>query len=168
MSTLRFAITTDKPDDVSGRAWREAQRAGWYAVGVYHDEIVQPRKFEPGAAERYGFAERSPRYLARKKRIAKASWKVKDGGETPLVFGGMTRTAVLRKQFPRAFPTRVTLSIPTPSYVQMRPRKANMPAMGVELTSVTEDEQREMEGVFVRAAEAFLERQAERRTRSIG
>lgn len=154
---VRFTLVEDKPADVSGRAWREAHRAGWYAVGTYHDKEVQTRKFDADAERRYGYQPRSARYLARKKRIGQRSYKIKEGGERLLVASGMTRTAVLRRQYPRPFPTRVTLDIPTPSYVQMRPRRANMPAMGVELTSITAAEQTSMEAVFIEAAEKFLE-----------
>ena len=169
MAKIGFNITADKPDDVSKRGWRTALIAGWFAVGEYHDRIVQPRKFEPDAAERYGYQPRTDKYLERKKRIAAHSWRVKDGGEKDLVYSGMTRTRVLAKQYPRAFPTKVWVDIPTPSYVQMRPNKTKwkMPAMGQELVSITPDEQREMEVAFQAAVEERLNEIHERKTRKI-
>lgn len=171
MAKISFAITADKPDDISGRAWRTALIAGWYAVGEYHDKVVHPRKFQPGAAERYHYQPRSEKYLKRKKALAARSWRVKEGGERELVYSGMTRTITLRRQHPRAFPTKVWVEIPTPSYIQMRPnrtgRRANMPATGQELVSITPDEQAEMEAVFVAAVEAQLGKIREHRTRRV-
>lgn len=171
MAKIAFTVTTDKPDDVSGRAWRTALVAGWFAVGEYHDREVQPRKFVQGAAERYGFQPRSEKYLARKKRIAQHSWRVKEGGERELIYSGMTRTITLRRQYPRPFPTRVWVEIPTPSYVQMRPNRtgsrAAMPATGQELVSITSDEYTAMEAVFVAAVEAKLNQIRERKTRRV-
>lgn len=169
MAKIGFEITSDQPDDVSGRAWRKALVAGWFAIGTWHDAVVQPRKFQPDAATRYKYQPRSPRYLARKKRIAARSWRIKDGGERELVYKGITRTIVLRRQYPRAFPTRVWVELPTPSYIQMRPKRGrwDMPAMGVELTSIASDEYSEAETVFLEAAERSLQTTRERRTRRI-
>lgn len=145
---LLFAATVDRPLDVSGRRWKEAQRAGWYAVGKYYDEVIKPRKFAQGADTRYGFKPRSPGYLKRKEKERR--------DPKSLVYGGKTRTAVMRRHYPRAFPSRVSVDLPTPTYIVMRPRRANHPNMGAELTSITADEYREMERVFVAAVEAFL------------
>ena len=156
-SIVRFALLTDQPDGVSVRAWREALKAGWYAVGEYYDAVVQPRKFEPGAASRYGFQPRTEKYLKRKRRTAAKTWKVKDGGELDLVLSGITRTAVKRRQYPRPFYNRVVVDTPTPNYVQMRPRKAGRPNMGAELASVAPDERAEMERIFQTVVESRLQ-----------
>jgi len=145
---VRFGFVGQKPEGVSIRAWREALKAGWYAVGEYHDRVVQPRKFESGAAGRYGYQTRDAKYRARKQRIAAKSWRVKDGGKSDIVYSGVTRTAVTRRQYPRPFYNRVTMDIPTPSYVQMRPRRMGRPNLGHELTSVAPDERNEMERIF--------------------
>lgn len=155
-STIRFAWVGEKPEGISVRAWREALKAGWYAVGVYYDEVVQPRKFEADAASRYGYQPRTPKYAARKKRLAAKSWRVKEGGQRDIVYSGVTRTAVKRKQYPRAFYQRVTVDTPTPAYVQMRPRRSGRPNLGAELTSVSSDERAEMERIFKATVEAAL------------
>lgn len=171
MAKISFQIITDKPDDISKRGWRTALIAGWFAVGEYHDRVVQPRKFDASAAERYHYQPRSPKYLARKKRIAQHSWRVKDGGEREIVYSGMTRTRVLARQYPKAFPTKVWVEIPTPSYIQMRPNKRgsrrNMPALGQELVSITADEQQAMAAAFREAVEERLTEIRERTTRRI-
>jgi hypothetical protein len=169
MAKIGFQLTSDQPDDVSGRAWRKAMVAGWFAVGVYHDEVVQPRKFQRDAASRYKYQARSPRYVARKKRIAARSWRVKDGGERELVYSGITRTIVLRRQYPRAFPTRVWVELPTPSYIQMRPRSSrwSMPAMGVELISIAQDEYQEAEKIYLETVEKTVQFTRERRVQRI-
>jgi hypothetical protein len=169
MAKIAFQITSDKPDDVSQRGWRTALIAGWFAVGEYHDRVVQPRKFAADAASRYGYQPRSPRYMRRKQRLAKASWRVKEGGERDIVYSGVTRTAVLNRQYPRAFPTKVWVDLPTPSYVSMRPntRKRRMPALGQELVSVTAEEKGEMETEFEAAVEARLNQLRERKRRRV-
>ena len=155
-SVVRFALVGARPDGVSERAWREALKAGWYAVGEYYDRVVQPRKFEPGASSRYNYQARTDRYLKRKQRLAARSWRVKDGGKTDIVYSGITRTAVRRPQTPKPYYNRVVLDTPTPSYVAMRPRKPGRPNMGAELASVTADERAEMERIFVEVVETRI------------
>lgn len=156
-SIVRFGFVGQRPEGVSVRAWREALKAGWFAVGEYYDQVVQPRKFEPGAAARYGFKPRTDRYLKRKERIAAVSWRVKDGGKLDLVFGGTTRTSVLRTQYPRPFYNRVVVETPTGDWIQMRPKKANRPNLGEELASVAADERAEMETIFQTVVEARIQ-----------
>jgi hypothetical protein len=156
-SIVRFGWVGQKPEAVSIRAWREALKAGWFAVGEYYDKVVQPRKFEPGAATKYGFRPRTERYLKRKERTAAVSWRVKDGGKLSLVFGGVTRTAVLRTQYPKPYYNRVVVDTPTPDYVQMRPKKANRPNLGEELSSLAPDERAEMEKIFQAVVEARIQ-----------
>ena len=160
---LSFSIYIDKPTDISKRGWREALRAGWRAVGEVYEEEVKPRKFDPDASERYGYKPRSEKYLRKKRKRAKYSWRVKNGGERLLVYSGVTRTAVMRTHRPRAFPTRVTIDIAAPSYIQMRPRNANRPNMGEELTSMTADEIQQAERVFEATVERALARLREKR-----
>lgn len=155
-SIVRFALVGERPEGTSVRAWREALKAGWYAVGVYYDEVVQPRKFEADAAMRYGYQARKPKYLERKKRRAAKTSLVKEGGSRDIVYGGKTRTAVVRRQYPTPYYNRVKVETPTPLYVQMRPYKSGRPNMGAELTSVTADERHEMEKIFQATAESQL------------
>lgn len=42
----------------------------------------------------------------------------------------------------RAFPTRVRISMPVPSYVRMQPYRSGRPALGKEIIAVTESEKR--------------------------
>jgi hypothetical protein len=153
---LYFGVSLTRPPDVSGRQWKEANRVGMQAVGTYYDEVIQPRYFQTGADSRYGWKPRTERYLRRKRFLASKSWRVKDGGEKSNVFSGVTRTAVLAKQYPLATPSRVRVPLPTAPYIQMRPRRPNMPAIGRELTTVTDDEAAAMAQVFVAAREAYL------------
>jgi hypothetical protein len=155
-SVIRFGWVGEKPEGVSIRAWREALKAGWFAVGEYYDQVVQPRKFEPGAADRYGYQPRKERYLKSKRRRAERSWRVKDGGLLNNVYSGITRTAVKRRQIPRPFYNRVVVETPTPRYVAMRPYKSGRPNIGAELSSLAADERREMERIFQETVEQRL------------
>lgn len=155
-SAIRFGWVGEKPEGVSVRAWREALKAGWFAVGEYYDQVVQPRKFESGASARYGYQTRKEKYLKRKRRTAERSWRVKDGGLLDLVYSGITRTAVKRRQIPKPYYNRVVVDTPTPKYVAMRPYKTGRPNMGAELTSIAPDERREMERIFQATVETRL------------
>jgi hypothetical protein len=150
-----FNVAGAKPDDVSVRAWHEALRAGWWAVGMYHDQVIQPRKFQADAAGRYGFQPRSERYVASKRRAMAKTWRVKS--DLDLIHSGVTRTAVLQQQYPRAFPTRVTLSIPVREYVQMRPNKTGRPNLGEEIMRVNADDERQMLALFKLTVAARLQ-----------
>lgn len=155
-SVVRFNWAGQRPEAVSIRAWREALKVGWYAVGEYYDQVVQPRKFEPDAAGRYGYQTRKEKYLQRKKRRAARTWRVKDGGHLDLVYSGITRTAVKRRQIPKPYYNRVVVETPTPRYVAMRPWKTGRPNMGAELSSLTTDERRDMERIFQETVEQRL------------
>jgi len=152
---VRFVVAGGKPEGIPIRAWRTALKQAWYEVGEYHDRVIQPRKFRKQAASDYGYQPRKPEYLTRKKRRAR-SGQVKMRGERLLVYSGATRTAVLRRQVPRAFPTRMRMRIPVPDYVGMKPKKPGRPNMGLEIATFTPDELREMEEIFVAAVERIL------------
>lgn len=140
---IRWKITTDKPADVTVRGWRQLLTECWAAVGRWWDEVVKPRLFDSHAAAERGWKPRSERYLKQKLRHAQKDPRIKEGGTRLMVFSGQTRTDVMRPQFGRAFPTRLTILIPTREYVQMRSKAPNKPNLGEELATLTAGEMAE-------------------------
>ena len=150
---------------VTIRAQRAIGKAAHLAVGQQWDREFKMRHFEPGARERYGYKARSAKYLARKERAAKATWRVKGTAEQDLVYSGQTLQDVKNTQRPRAFPTRVTIDMPTPSYVSMRPdpRFRDAPNLGEELTTVSPDELDALTQTLIVTTEGLLEQYWESR-----
>ena len=81
-----------------------------------------------------------------------------------MVFQGHTRAQVASPQIPRAFPTRVTIVMTTPDWVQMRPdpRKRRAPNLGEELTRVTAEEAATLREVFAEVTEPLVVAHLER------
>jgi len=161
---LRFDVTSE---EVSTRALREASREGFFAVGQYWDRHFKMRHFETGAEDLYHYQARTPAYLARKKRgwIRRGGqrYPVPGGGLLPLVYSGDTRAAVRQRLYPRAYPTRVTLQLPTPRYIRIRPYKLKHPPLGDELTRTTRQESDELQALYQRVTESKLNRNREQR-----
>lgn len=175
MPRLFFQVTYRRPHDVAKRVWPVMSRNAMGAVGTLWEREFKPRHFASDAGERYAYKPRSPAYLKKKERLAKLSGPARatrrvsaDVGRL-LVYTGATRRAVLQRHLVRAFPTRVSVQIPTPKYVQMRPYKAGRPNLGEELTRVTSDEAREMEKVYAGTLRSQIrEYRTEKRIRTIG
>jgi len=140
---IRWKMTNDKPESVTVRGWREMLKGAWQAVGQWWDRTVKPRLFDADAADKRGWKPRTERYRRAKIRRAAKDSRIKEGGQRDLILTGQTRTDVMRQQVPKAFPTRVTVQIPTREYVQMRPKAPGRPNLGEELATVTAEEQAE-------------------------
>jgi hypothetical protein len=158
---VRWQMTLDKPEDVTVRGWRDLLKAAWLAVGTWWDREIKRRHFEPYASSKYKHQFRTPLTRNRKRKLA-ARRQVEEGGTRDLVWSGATRRAVMQAHIPRAFPTRMTIDMPTPSYIQMRPRKANRPNMGEELTTIAPDELNAAERLWIDTFERGLTAYRER------
>lgn len=153
--SIRFALTLEKPLDITVRGWREILKTAWRAVGDYWEEHFKMRHFGPDAPGRYGYKYRSVNYLRKKWRYgALFPWSIHDSGQTLLVYHGKLRAAVRPRHAPRAFPSRVTVEIPGPRYLQMTPRQSGRPNLGEELTRITDEEKAELEAVWLAAFNA--------------
>lgn len=143
------------------RVTREAHRA----VGEYWDAEYKMRHLGPGAAERYGYQERTERYLRRKEYGSRATWRIKGGRDDALIFSGQTLQAVRQRMIPRAFPTRVTIQMPTPTYITMRPKPGKNrtpPNLGEELTRVIPEEEQRLGEVWIATAERMTQEELDR------
>ena len=126
---------------------RESHRA---AATKWHRQML-PKHFQVGASSKYGYKQRTSSYLAYKRRQARnpnARRKVLGRGETPLVFTGLMRDLLKRKQVVRAYPTRSSLNMAGPRYVSMRPFRTNHPNLGEEATAVMDAEAKELDNTF--------------------
>ncbi len=163
----------DMPGDLTVRAWRRIMKAAAMAVGVYYETELKAGHFEEGADRKYGYAPRTARYLRQKRgRQVRGPdgqlYRVPGGGLLPLVYTGRTRAAVMRPHIPRAFPTRVNVDMPTPSYITMRPgRGTSKHRHGLEIAETTPAEVREMESIHAETMERELQEYRSTRRRKV-
>lgn len=160
--------TQDETLDIRG--FNNASKAAMFDVGMVFEQEVKPTKFEQPAERVYFFQPRSPLYVKIQEEIGKRSYRTKlvGGRKASLVSSGITRTAVKRPSVPRASAWRVTVALPTPSYIKMRPNQAGQPNLGEELTSVTDQHVRTMERRYLQRLESEVQQRVERRARRIG
>ena len=141
---LSFRTKFERPQGISQRGWRDIAKSGMLAVGTAWDRLFKMLHFGPDAARRYNYVPRTAAYKRRRLRIHGVPLSV------DLRWSGRTLADVRRRQAPRPFPSRVTIDMPTPAYVRMRPlpvgqawvdklgrrrfRKKEGPALGEELT----------------------------------
>lgn len=163
MIVLRGKLVENRPIDVVRDAWRTITRAAYRAVGLYWVEKFLPKHFEPGAASRYRYDYRSAAYLMRKHGTNIGSMRIsgierKDQGshlrklddETPLVLTGRMKQDVLSQSVVRGFPTRATIYLYGPSYMNVKlgagytKRKNNKGGTFVDYTRHQPDKAKEM------------------------
>jgi hypothetical protein len=139
--------------DVPDRRLYDASKAGMMAVAEAWDEVFKMKHFEEAAAARYHYAPRTAKYMERKLR--------KKNETRPLVYSRETYNAARQKAFGRAFPTRVTMQLPTPSYIQMVPRArkegGQHPPMGDEITRTTQEEVAVLENIYRDTVEELIQ-----------
>ncbi|MHC4176238.1 MAG: hypothetical protein ACYSWU_01955 [Planctomycetota bacterium] len=109
MYPIAIGITYEPPVSKYGRRLnaiiKEAQRE---AAEHWHSDIL-PGHFQPGAAEKYGYAPRTLKHEKRKR------------GKPPLVYTGEGRDAILGPAYIQPHPTRVTINLAAPSYFWATP-----------------------------------------------
>jgi hypothetical protein len=154
-----FSQKTDRPSGVGIRSWREMAKAGMFAVGMAWQRYFKMLHFAADARSRYGYKPRSAAYRRRKEKKGVP-------GFLDMVLTGDTRRDLSRIQVPRAFPTRVSLVMPTAAYIQMRPdrRHRNAPNLGEELTRVVPNEVQVLETVFGEVVEPLVAAHLEQAT----
>ena len=141
MIVYSFQIRRRPPaEGVSGRGMDRAAKQLNEELGEMWYEKFLPRHFKEGAAEKYGYAPRDPKYQAMKARR----------GLPPLVFRDVLRGLVQSSHVVRAYPTRFSVQMWGPRYATMRPRPPERggtntrPALGAEIVTVSADEEQEM------------------------
>jgi hypothetical protein len=166
MPALIIKTTHEQYPELMKREIGEASRASNRAmaemwVGAEGGFSMLADHFTPTAHYRYGYAQRSRRYLSLKMKAAASGrpmngFPVVDGGRTDLVLSGRLRhmmTAI--HPLIKAFPTRATVLLFGPPYFTDRPRDPRRPNMGREVTTVLAYQERALAG---RADQAFNEK----------
>jgi hypothetical protein len=166
---IYFKITDDRPPGVSIRRWRTISRDGMAQAGFLYEGTYKHRHFEEGAAARYGYQPRTAAHRMKKARmVAPKSFKISPDANRDLIMSGLLRKAIKMRHAVRAFPTRVTVNMPSPNYAQMKPRRPNMPNLGAEIAATSTDEQLEMETAIQTSIENDLNKLREPKTIQIG
>jgi len=164
---LYFQTRDGLKETLSIRKWREANKVAYYAVGMAFEDEIKPTKFQAGAASQYSFKPRSPKYLKRKSRgyttgRSGQRYPIPYGGTRDLVLTGRLQASIMRRHFPRVYPTRVTIRYTTPlsdrghDYAGQRPRTTKHPNLSEELLSVTREQFRRLESIYHDTIEEFV------------
>lgn len=159
MPAVIIKTSHDQYPELARRELGEASRASNRAMAELWVDSMLADHFRASAHYKYGYAQRSAKYLAKKQKMA-ARGKVLEGGRTDLVFRGRMRQVVLGNHpLIKAFPSRATALIFGPAYFTDRPRNPRKPNMGREVTIVLASQERILAGrgdqVFVQKANAI-------------
>lgn len=131
--------------DLGPRQLGKYTKAAHQEVGYRWQIDMLPRHFTRAARSIYRYKPRSRNYEQKKRRLARLRPDlVKDGGESDLVFTGLTKRLMKRRHQVQAYPSRVTIRMVGPSYLRMRPNKSNHPHKAAEITAVTREEERKL------------------------
>lgn len=155
MIILKINVEQGDIIDVSKRGWRDITRRGYDATGRHWHSTILPLHFQPDARTRYRHDRRSHKWTERKARLA-ATGKAKLGGAVDNVFTGLLMDLVTNHWMMRAYPTRATVRMVGPRYVTMRVWKSHQPDKARELTTITNDERRELASILKKTIVAGL------------
>jgi hypothetical protein len=133
---IRAEMRGNRIDDLTVREQRIVEREAMVATATEWSGKYLPRHFRSGAAGRYGYAKRRPRYLRRKRRLGDAGI-IPRGGRSDLVFTGqMEREIMASRNNIRGFPSRATITMKGPAYFRIRPKKPSHPNMANEVNAI--------------------------------
>ncbi len=146
----------------SVRAVRRISKKLNQAMGDHWHKEMLPRHFARDAATKYGYKERSKSYLKRKARkMGRDPAQFEQMRQFPLVFEGDLQRSLKAFEV-KAFPGRFSIKMKGPSYVGMRPFRRNAPNMGKELTTVTDEEIREMTDFAIKVLPKIMATESKR------
>lgn len=147
MIILRAKIVGKKPLDIPRDAWRVITRKAHEEVGRYWVEHYLEGHFAEGAGRKYNYDFRSREYRDRKDRafanrrpFQKGAAPVIAGSGRPNVLTGRMMQDVLSQNTVRGFPSRATVTLYGPKYLNTRFYKKRQPDKGAEITRVTKEE----------------------------
>lgn len=147
MIILRAKIVGKKPLDIPRDAWRVITRKAHEDVGRYWVEHMLEGHFAEGAGQKYGYKFRTKAYRDRKDRnfaqrrpMQKGAAPVIAGSGRPNVLTGRMMQDVLAQNTVRGFPSRATVTLYGPQYLNTRFHKKVQPDKGAEITKVTPQE----------------------------
>lgn len=154
---IKITLIEDPPFEGSLRALNEIKRSAYLAMGRYWFAEMLPKHFTRSAREVYGYQERGKTYQKRKERRGQSGrGQVKYGGMVDNVYTGASERDIRGSAVIRAFPSRFSITMPSPKYFAMRPYKSGQPNKGEEIAKVTNEEIRTLAEVGTKELEAGL------------
>jgi hypothetical protein len=134
-------ITIEEPDllGIMPKATQAANEAG---AKMWRDRML-PRHFDPHAKGRYGYKQRTRKYLMAKLRAASRGL-CREGGIVDLVYSGQLKEYMTTTGITRATPRGATVTMKGPRYIQINGPAANHPDMREEILTVIEEEKSEI------------------------
>lgn len=137
-----ITIGDDLVENYSARSINACTRAGYEALGRHWIRRYLPLHFRSGNATRYKMQPRSAAWIKRKQKKGRQVLLIDRGTLKALVLGGASL---------RAYPSRATVTLPGPTYLNARPnprgRGRNRPNMAREILEVRDDELQELSRV---------------------
>lgn len=146
--------TLTQPPEVGKRKWRECTKAGYEAMGRFWHKNYLSDHFNRAANTKYQHQPRKVKYLKNKQRGGRRKvdgvWiTIQYGGQVDNVYSGRLESLMKSPAVIQAFPTRVNVKMVGPRYVSMRPWKSGQPNKGREISTVTEEQQTQLEKVLI-------------------
>lgn len=145
---IPVTIIETERGELSQRALDRCLRAAYLAMAEEWVAKYLKLHFKSGNASRYGYKPRSAKWLKRKAFFGRIGLSLY-GGQVPLVDRGRMRDMILGGYTIRAYPTRATVKLPGPRYLQARPNpigpRRNRPDMAAEILRVLPDELKQLE-----------------------
>jgi hypothetical protein len=146
------------------RGQRSVLRTIMFKMGEQWGQDFLKMHFTERAKNRYSHADRQPKYVRRKRRLAERYGRnnvVMRGGRVDLVYtGDLERSVMASRGNVRGFPTRATVTLNGPSYFKIRPKNPTHPNMAKEILTVIPAERQRLaaqaEKNMNREAQAFL------------
>jgi hypothetical protein len=155
MIVIRVKMTEQRPIGVVRDAWRAITRRAYREVGLYWVDTYLAGHFKPGATEKYRYKIRSKAYRERKERLARLGRPFARGGrpviagaQQPNVLTGHMREQLMQNIIVRGFPTRATVVMLGPQYLNTRYYKKAQPDKPKEITTVTREEAKDLARVL--------------------
>jgi hypothetical protein len=136
-------ITMTNPDELSPAAWKRAIREGWKQVAVAWAKEMLPEHFKPQAKGKYGYQQRTRRYLQNKIKAA-GMGRVQDGGLSDLVYTGKLRDWVLGTVRITATAKGSAATTSGPKYLYVTPKKRADPDKRAEIEKIIDQERNEL------------------------
>jgi hypothetical protein len=160
MTVVKSTIIEDRPEWMTIREHRRIRTAANAAAGRYWHQYFLPKHWLPSAHFVYQHRPRSRKWRDKKKRMARFTAGIVDprAGNTDNIYTGQMAKAAQRNATLAAYPTRCTITMIGPTYMVMRPYKANQPDKGAEATRVTPAEGRKIEEVNAEHYERAMNR----------
>jgi len=159
--------------ELSERGKKRVGKAAFDALGKWYIANILRRRFRPEDQQRLGYTRRDKKYNKKKQIGGNRGWRWGKGGGTVkgrgqidnLLTGGF-RSAVMKTAAAKAYPSRTTITVDAPNYIQNKPRNLNRKWSWGEINRRTDDENAKMADVLETAVEAAFLAEPKRRKRT--